>query len=131
MLPQTTDETRAFWTGGANGELLVQFCEACDRWLHPPSTTCPDCAGALVARPVSGRGTVFSFTINEQPFHPDAEPPYDITIVVLDEQDDLRLITNLVGCELDEIEIGMPVQVVFEDRGDVFVPLFEPVHGRS
>lgn len=74
---------------------------------------------------------MFSFTVNEQPFHPDAEPPYDIAIVVLDEQDDLRLVTNIVNCALDDIEIGMRVQVLFEDHDDVFVPLFEPVHAPS
>lgn len=128
MLPKLRDETRPFWTGGADGQLLIQFCSACDRWVHPPVKTCPTCDGGLEPRPVSGRGTVFSFTVNEQPFHPDVEPPYDIAIVVLDEQDDLRIVTNLVDCDLDEIEVGMPVQVVFEAHGEIFVPLFEPAN---
>ncbi len=53
-------------------------------------------------------------------------PPYSIAIVTLDEQDDLRLATNLVGVEPDAIEIGMPVQVVFEPNDEIWVPLFQP-----
>lgn len=130
MLPTLRDETRPFWTGGAGGRLLVQWCDPCRRWVHPPAPACPTCDADLAHRPVSGRGTVFSYTVNEQPFHPDVEPPYAIAIVVLDEQDDLRLITNLVNVELEEIEVDMPVQVVFEAHGEIHVPLFEPVaHG--
>lgn len=126
MLPDLTDVTRPYWTGGRAGELLVLYCATCDRWVHPPVPTCPTCEGPLEPRPVSGRGTVFSFTINEQLFNPEVPPPYNIAIVVLDEQDDLRLPTNIIGCDDADIRIGMPVTVVFERNGDHFVPLFEP-----
>lgn len=78
---------------------------------------------------MSGRGTVFTFTVNHQPFNPDVPTPYDVAIVTLDEQDDLRIITNIVNCDVDSIEIGMPVRVLFEDHGDVKVPVFEPATG--
>lgn len=127
MLPELDDENRPYWTGGADGHLLIRRCSDCARWVHPPAAACPGCGGQTVPQPVSGRGSIFSFTVNEQQFHPDVPPPYDIAIVVLDEQDDLRVITNIVGCELDELVVGMPVQVAFEQHGEVFVPLFEPV----
>jgi uncharacterized OB-fold protein len=126
VLPTLTDVNRPFWTGGARGELLVQHCVACERWIHPPQARCPDCDGPLLVDAVSGYGTVFTFTVNEQPYHPDVPPPYVIAIVELEEQDGLRLPTNLVRCELDAIEIGMRVQVLFEQHGEVFVPVFEP-----
>ncbi len=126
MLPELRDATRPFWTGGADGQLLIQHCAACERWVHPPVDACPTCGGSLEARPVSGHGTVFTFTVNEQQFHPDVLPPNIIAIVVLDEQDDLRLPTNIIGCEEDDLAIGMRVRVVFERNGDVYVPLFEP-----
>lgn len=126
LLPELNELNRPYWTGGSDGQLLIWRCDACDRWVHPPVATCPACSGPLEARPVSGRGTVFTFTINEQMFNPEVTPPYNIAIVVLDEQDDLRLPTNIVGCEVGDIEIGMPVKVAFEHAGDHFVPLFEP-----
>ena len=90
------------------------------------STSCPDCEGALAPEPVSGRGTVFTFTVNDQPFNPKVPLPYVIAIVELAEQPDLRIPTNIVGCEPDEVRCGMPVRVLFEQHGELFVPLFEP-----
>jgi len=126
MLPTLTDVNRPFWTGGARGELLIQRCVACERWVHPPRATCPDCDGPVRVDPVSGTGTVFTYTVNEQPYHPDVPPPYVVAIVALDEQDDLRLPTNIVRCDPDAVQIGMPVRVLFEQHGDIYVPVFEP-----
>ena len=64
--------------------------------------------------------------MNEQQFHPEVPPPYVIAIVELDEQTDLRLPTNIVGCESGELRCGLPVRVVFEQHDDVYVPLFTP-----
>ena len=44
----------------------------------------------------------------------------------LDEQPGLRLTTNVVGCAIEEVSIGMPVRVVFEERDGVWIPLFAP-----
>ena len=126
ILPTLDDLNRPFWTGGANGELLIQRCAACRRWVHPPVNACPACEGALVAEAVSGHGTIFTFTVNEQQFHPDVAPPYVIAIVVLDEQDDLRLPTNIVNADSDTLQVGTPVRVLFEQHGEVYVPIFEP-----
>ena len=125
ILPTLDDLNRAFWTGGANGELLIQRCAACRRWVHPPVNACPACEGALVAEAVSGHGTIFTFTVNEQQFHPDVAPPYVIAIVVLDEQDDLRVPTNIVNADSDTLQVGTPVRVLFEQHGEIFVPVFE------
>ena len=126
ILPELTELDRAYWTGGAHGELLIQRCAACARWMHPPVERCPQCAGPLTFEPVSGRGTIFTFTENFQQYHPDVPPPYVVAIVVLDEQDDLRLPTNIVNCDAAALECGQPVTVLFERHGDVFVPVFEP-----
>ena len=126
LLPDLTEWNRPFWTGGADGTLLIQRCSACRRWQHPPAERCDGCHGAVLAEPTSGQGTVFTFTVNEQQFHPEVPPPYVIAIVELDEQPDLRLPTNIVGCKPDELRCGLPVRVVFEQHGDVYVPLFTP-----
>jgi uncharacterized OB-fold protein len=126
MLPPLDDVNRAFWTGGAQGELLIQRCDDCRRWVHPPVARCPACGGPLSPEPVSGFGTIFTFTENHQQYHPDVPPPYVIAIVQLDEQDDLRLETNVVHADAATLEIGQRVRVLFEPHGDVYVPVFEP-----
>jgi uncharacterized protein len=126
-MPTITRENRAFWTGGANGQLLIQRCDSCGRWVHPPSKACAFCGGGtLTPQPTSGKGTVFSFTINRHPYNPAVPLPYVIAIVELAEQDDLRLITNMVNVDPEKVTVGMPVRVLFEQHGEVFVPIFEP-----
>jgi len=130
MLPALDDHNRAFWTGGADGALRIPFCTRCDLWVGPLSAECPQCDGVLEARPVSGRGTVFTYTVNYQPFNPSVPVPYVIAVVELEEQADLRIASNIVDCEPDSVHIGLPVEVRFEqqDVGDdtVYVPVFAP-----
>jgi uncharacterized OB-fold protein len=130
MLPTLTERNRALWTGGADGALLMSWCTGCELWVSPPSVDCPDCGGDLVARPVSGRGTVFTYTVNYQPFNPAVPVPYVIAIVTLDEQADLRIATNIVDCEPDSVHVGQPVEVRFErhdvDGEAVYFPVFTP-----
>jgi uncharacterized protein len=115
------------------GQLKIAQCTQCALWVNPPAADCPDCAGALEMRPVSGRGTVFTYTVNHQPFNPAIPVPYVIAIVQLDEQEDLRIATNIVDCEPDSVSVGLPVEVRFEpqevDNETVFVPAFAPQAG--
>jgi uncharacterized OB-fold protein len=126
MVPRLTDANRSFWTGGADGQLLLPRCGACGRWSVPGTSSCPACGAAVVPEAVSGRATVFTYTLNSYQFHPDVAPPNLIAIVLLEEQDDLRLATNLVRCEADDVSIGMPVAVLFERHGEIFYPVFAP-----
>jgi uncharacterized OB-fold protein len=76
--------------------------------------------------PVSGRATVASFTVNHQVWEADLDVPYVLALVELEEQPDVRLVTNIVHCDPEEVRIGMAVRVLFEECEDVWVPLFEP-----
>jgi uncharacterized OB-fold protein len=133
ILPKFQEHDRAFWTGGADGQLLIAQCTGCALWVHPPAADCPDCGGALAARPVSGHGSVFTYTVNHQPFNPTVPIPYVIAIVELAEQADLRIATNIVDCEPDSVYVGLPVEVRFErhdvDDDSLFVPVFAPRAG--
>jgi uncharacterized OB-fold protein len=125
--PTMTGRSTAFWSGGANGELLIARCQDCGWYVHPPLPVCSSCRGRNIQpEPVSGRGTVWSCTINRYQYAPGMQPPYVVAFVELDEQPGLRLLTNVVGCEPDTVTIGMPVHVVFEPAGDAFVPVFTP-----
>lgn len=126
--PLLTDLNREYWTGGLSGELRILRCTACRMWNHPPTSICRKCLSReLVAEPVSGKGTVATYTINHHQWSPTATAePYVIAIIDLPEQTGLRQITNIINCPINEVRIGMPVRVIFETLGDVAVPLFEP-----
>lgn len=126
VLPALDDQNRFFWTSGEDGRLRIARCTSCSYWLHPPAPYCPRCGGRDVAPDVvSGRGQVWSFTVNHHPWDGGTEP-YAIVLVELAEQPGLRLTSNLVGRRPDDVHIGMAVQVVFEERDGIWYPLFEP-----
>ena len=113
-----------------DGVLRIQGCTDCGTLVHPPVPICPTCrsrASAPVA--VSGRGTVVGFTVNAHPWLPALPPPYVIANVALEEDAGVRLTTNVVGCEPEDVHIGQEVAVRFEHHDDVWLPLFEPTGG--
>lgn len=125
VLPALDDDNGFFWTSGEDGQLRFLRCQSCGCYLHPPLPRCPECWGRDIApEAVSGRGEVHSFTINHQSWDGSTEP-YAIIVVAFPEQAGLRLTSNLVGCPLDEVRIGMPVRVAFEEREGIWFPLFE------
>jgi uncharacterized OB-fold protein len=127
ILPRVTESNSPFWTGGAEAELRIQRCQDCHEFLHPPAVICPVChSKRLEFEVVSGRATVFTFSVNYQPWMPGPELPYVVAIVALDDAAPVRLTTNIVNCDPESVEIGMPVQVIFEQHDDVWIPLFEP-----
>jgi uncharacterized OB-fold protein len=127
-LPELDPDTEPFWTGGSSGRLRITRCAACGLWLHPPQPVCRRCLSTDVAPDdASGFGTVFTFTVNHQPWIPGVAVPYTLAIVELDEQAGLRLTTRLVGIEPGAVRIGLRVQVTFEQADDVWLPLFTPV----
>jgi uncharacterized OB-fold protein len=127
-LPVLNPQNEFYWTSGRDGRLRVLRCARCGTYLHPPAPVCPACLSAELAPvAVSGRGTVYTFTVNMQQWQPGLEVPYVVALVELVEQEGLRILTNIVGCEPDEVVVGMAVEARFEHHGDVYVPLFGPV----
>ena len=95
--------------------LELPKCNACGFWF-PPSQSCPHCLAADFAfKPVSGRGTVFSFVTFHRVHHPAfaSEVPYVVALVELEEGP--RLVSNIVGIPVDKVKCEMPVKVVFDD----------------
>lgn len=126
-LPQSSVDTEFFWHSGADGYLRIQQCRQCSRYAHPPAPRCRLCRAPNPAPTVvSGDATVFSYTVNRQPFVPWLPPPYVLAIVALAEQDDVHLTTRLVDIAVEDVRVGLPVSVVFEKHSDVYLPLFGP-----
>lgn len=127
-LPRLTPESDFYWTGGAQGQLRILRCQECRRFAHPPTPLCRNCGGeALLPEAVSGRGTVWTFTVSHQQLLPSLATPYVIAIVELEEQAGLHVTTRLVDVAPDDVAVGMPVEVRFEQHDEVYLPLFVPV----
>jgi uncharacterized OB-fold protein len=126
-LPMLTDQNRFFWTSGTDGKLRFLRCSECQNYIHPPAPVCDKCLSMeqeVVA--VSGRATLAAVTVNHQMWIPTIEPPYVVGIVEIEEQDSVRLTTNIVKCDEEDLAIGMALEVEFEECEDVFLPMFRP-----
>ena len=126
-VPPVTPETEPFWSAAADGRLLLRECPDCDLVYHYPSALCPDCFADAEWRAASGTGTVYSFAIQRHLGHwPDDDLPVVFAYVELDEGP--RLVTNVVDCPPEAVEIGMSVTVRFvpTDRDAVAIPVFVP-----
>ena len=127
ILPQLNPENEWFWTSGADGLLRIQGCRDCATLVHPPAPVCPACDSSdWHLTEVSGRATVAGYTVNSHQWIPGFDPPYVIAVVALEESTEVRLTTNIVGCDPGDVHIGQEVQVCFEQQDGVFVPLFCP-----
>lgn len=127
VLPRIGEHDEHFWTSGRDGVLEILHCQSCGFWIHPGRPRCPECLSTDVEpEPVSGNGTVYTYTVNEKEWNPTLEHPYVIGHVELEEQENLRVTSKICECDPADVSIGMPVAVFFEQREDVWIPLFRP-----
>lgn len=126
-LPQLTAENEFFWTSGADGQLRIQECRSCEALIHPPAPICRYCRSHdLGVRTVSGKASLSAFTVNHRFGFPDLPPPYVIAQVAIAEDPRVRLTTNIIECDPEDLKLGQTVEVVFQEIADVWLPVFRP-----
>ncbi len=128
--PSASAETSGFWEAAADHRLVVQTCDDCGRTRHPPGPVCPSCRSTRAHwAELPGTGSVYTYTVVRQAFIPALSDriPYIVVAVDLDEANGVRLVSNLVDADHSQVEIGMRVEVAWEDMGpDLSVPRFRP-----
>lgn len=133
-MPAPDALTQFFWDGVARGELCIQRCQSCGFYVHYPKTVCRNCQGReLAGEQVSGRATLYSWTISMQGFHPyyADKAPYILATVELVEQPGLMFLTQLVDCEEADLRIDLPLAVTFRELSpELTLPFFRPAAGQ-
>jgi len=128
-------QTRPFWEAAARGELALPRCDACGRLNWYPPERCRACdADALAWTPVSGRGTLFSWSVVERAWVKAfaSHAPYVTGLVALDEDPAVRIVTRIVDCAPTALRMEMPLRAVFRPLrfdgvpGEIVAPLFAP-----
>jgi uncharacterized OB-fold protein len=148
-LPKADELTQPYWEHARQHELWIERCRACDEYRHPPLPLAnPNVSGVQDALPppprtcrhcgvtdyvwskLSGKGVVYSYIIDYQRLVPGFPEPYVVAQVVPVEaqRDTVRITANVIGCALEDVYIGMPVEVTFQDvTVEVTLPQFQPV----
>jgi uncharacterized OB-fold protein len=131
MEPPADETSAPFWEATRERRLLVQWCASCGHPVFFPREVCPFCTSSqLEWRPASGRATLYSFTVEHKPQVQvlASTGPYAIALVDLDEG--VRMMSNVVRCEVESLVVGMALQVTWEPLSDGrHLPLFEPRDG--
>lgn len=128
-LPKPAKWSKPFWEGTKVHKLLLKKCRQCGHIDHPPYLYCTECqSDDCEWIEASGKATLYAFAINQYgvpfPFIPDL--PYVTALVDLAEGP--RMLSNIVGCDLDKLENGMELEVVFEKvSSDITLPKWKPV----
>ena len=130
-LPRTDEaDTREFWAATRNKELRYQQCDDCGAIVFYPRRHCTGCtSGHLSWKTASGQGTVYTYSVVRQSYHPYFRNlvPYAVAWIDLDEGP--RLLSNIVGMEdpLNDVQIGRRVELCWEEYEDLCLPLFKVV----
>jgi uncharacterized OB-fold protein len=118
--PNIDDDIAPFWEGLRGHRFLLYRCKSCGAWYWP-AAYCRNHSNAPFQEEMewteaSGRGTVFTFSVHHWAFDPGfkADLPYVYALIELEEGPMFG--TNIIGCSPDEVRIGMPVRIGFEDH---------------
>jgi uncharacterized OB-fold protein len=124
--PIIDDSSRPFWEASREGRLAIQRCQDCGYYNHPPRQECDRCMShSLQFEPVSGNGTIFTFTVNHQPTMPGFDVPHLVAMIELDEQQRLLLPSDMPDVKPEDVRIGRRVKLTFERISeDVNLPQF-------
>ena len=122
--------TEPFWVAASEHRLVAPKCTNCGTFRMPPSPFCWKCRHQAVEWiELSGWGTVYTFIIARRALIPQLEPamPNVVAVIELDDAPGCRLVGNVLGIDPDAVEIGMPVEVAWDDVDDtVTIPRFVP-----
>lgn len=126
--PVPTPETAPYWEACHNHQLLIQKCADCGKHQFYPRTVCSHCTGGTLEWvEASGRGEIVSYTI----MHRAVSKAYaggGVTVLALIRlEEDVQMMSNIVGCDPEQVHTGMAVEVTFEDWSEeISMPMFRP-----
>lgn len=119
--PFVLPEVKPYWDGTAEGKLLLPKCQECGSFIWFPRPFCPECASTRVEWiPASGRGTVYSYTVNRRGVA-DMSAYRNAGVYVLayvELEEGPRIMTNIVDCDPESVRVGQKVRLVFHNTGE-------------
>ena len=129
-LPGLDGLTKEFYDFCKEESLSFQKCTSCGTFRHVPREICAECNSfdwEWVKS--SGKGTVYTWTVVNRAQHPafyDPDQKVPMAPVVIEMEEGVRILSNMIDCLPEELEIDMPVEVAYEAVTDeVTLPRFK------
>ena len=127
-LPQPDVISQTYWAAAKNHKFIIQKCTECHQYVFYPREACPYCQSKDLewAEP-SGKGTVYSYTIIRRAAHPGFKDDVPYIYAIIELVEGPRMISNIIDCNIEKVQIGMPVMVTFDDiTGECALIKFKP-----
>jgi len=127
-LPRITPDSEPFYSGLREGRFVLPYCSDCERPHLPPGPVCPHCFSEKIQwRNASGRGRVSSWTVVHKAWFPAFQDDIPYNVVQVELAEGPRLTANVVEVENEQLRIGMPVEIVYDEvTPEITMPRFRP-----
>ena len=129
-LPEIRPETKPYWDACKKHELLIPKSKETGELFFYPRAMSPgdDMSEDIEWVKSKGKGKIWTFSVHHM--GPSkaykGDPPHVVALVEMEEG--VKMMTNIVDCDPKDVEIGMDVEVVFDDvTEEVTLPKFRPV----
>lgn len=128
-LPVIQEFSQPFWDATQEGKLLVQKCNSCKSTIFFPRDRCPECwSQDLGWIEASGKAIIYSFSVTLEGVEKMFVEDLPIILAWVDLPEGIRMQSNIIDCDPNEVEIGAEVEVVFKKLTDeITLPYFKLV----
>jgi len=119
-VPLKNQDNSPYWDAADRHELSLQRCDCCDAYAHPPGPSCAKCGSVEMSWVNIGKDVkakIYSYVISNRPFLPGFQDdlPLIIAQAELEQVPEVKIMCNVLHCKPEDIKIGMPVQMIWED----------------
>jgi len=128
-VPRVDEESRPFWEACARHELYIQKCKNCGTVFYYPRGFCPeDLSADFEWVKCSGRGKVYTYTVTRQNQSSGFRDKVPYVMAYVELEEGIRMLTNIVDCDPDDVYVEMPVSAVFEKANESYTLVkFRPI----
>lgn len=122
--PRISHDTVEFWEGCREHKLLIKRCSNCGKLIWPAGWLCSECLcdeGKTVE--VAPEGTLYSYIVMHKPFHPSLSDKVPYVVAAVDLDDGVRILTNIMDCDIDTLHCGVRVGIDFADSENYSRPI--------
>lgn len=128
-LPVVQPWSKEFWEGTKQNKLMIQECKECKTKIFYPRKACPECWSSDLGWVESaGKGKIYAHTVTMAGVEKKFAEDLPFVIACIDLEEGIRMMSRIVECDPETVEIGMDVEVAFEKVTDEFtLPFFKPL----
>ena len=127
-LPNVSPETKPFWDACRENKFVIQHCDECGKFQTYYRAFCCHCWGSSMTDvTATGEGTVWGTTVTYRNSTPGWEDAIPYVMAIIELSEGVKVVTNIINCDPESVEVGMPVKVTFVPvTDDITLPYFEP-----